>query len=533
MSEHITSDFYLNFKDHIGGICAIIGTIFLHAIIGMQTPALFLDEFYYGTRAWAFITQFSNPFNYRIIYDDHPPFGWLIMGMGCALMVGIPWMIRVRIFMIIMFTFQQILLYAIGSKFFHRVVGLLAVTINGLGSGFLIYQQMAFLDNIGIVFTLGALLILPKTSNHRSFPILLSGILSGISCGIKFPFLFFLPAFPIFYILHFFPIQSRKVSLIALVKWGLGVIISIIALIGVIIFSGNWQYFVTGTLEQLNRSDPGATFSSYFRNWFAFSPVLIVATFVVPFFAIIGGMIVLMNEHRKSKQHVNKKISNEIHAINPFISHFWVYTLKVAIFAVLFILFLFRGTTIYVHYILPLLPFIALLLGLFIYYFVITGTMIFDEWQTNKQTIQRKRESLKHGKPLSFVICFLCMGIILIPYRYPALNSNLIKNQYEMLSWIDENIPKNASFVVKDFFVAELYELGAKNVQMVGFIDQASFEYDWRNIDYIISAPFDKAQFDFLSEKDGAFLNPALPYAHLIYSQMNGNEEICIYAIVI
>ena len=83
------------------------------------------------------------------------------------------------------------------------------------------------------------------------------------------------------------------------------------------------------------------------------------------------------------------------------------------------------------------------------------------------------------------VVC-VWMVIVLFPFNFGFLTTNATQFQFDALSWVENNLPKNSIIVVDNFFIAELREDGFKYVQEGWFVNNASLNGNALNIDYFI-----------------------------------------------
>lgn len=555
----------MNLKDWKINLIAIFIMIFsgiFHFYQCTLEPYLNWDEFLYSTRAYAFIRLFSDPIPMNVIYSDHPPLGWIILGIGCIIFpTEFSWTLRARLVISVFFVLNQIMLYLITLKYYSKPSGIITLLLFGFQIGFLDHTRRIYLDNIGVFFVLFAyylylssrssqypvntspsnVLIIKEIPTHTPIQqfyysklyYYLSGVFLGLAICVKFVFVFFIPGFILmYYCRNCASTLLERVTFLYhlknIIRWIGYTLIPLIVYLIVCLLLNQLHEVITGTINQVLRRESDATFGNLVFYWMLLYPVFFVVLMCLLSFFLLGFVMYLfinIRSHDQKSLFFNKTHSSSIlkrlHAL--FIGNMEVWG-----FCFGFFLFLIRGSTISSHYMIPLYSFGSLFIGVFI---VSLYRLIIPEKSGQINTHEKVIYSTKILTPTSLKklvtgLYSLCLIIWMI---YPPEPLDLIKIttstsfQTEALDWVLINVPRNSSFIVNAFFAAELYEAGYRNVQVSGFFNPSTFNNDWRNIDYLITPS--------LEGINGTFTAPAIENCLFLQHFEYGGIEINIYQV--
>jgi 4-amino-4-deoxy-L-arabinose transferase-like glycosyltransferase len=298
------------------------------------------DEGTYMSQAWS-VLEFGTLAPYTYWYD-HAPAGWLLIALFTKLTGGFfTWGVSInsgRVLMLVLHILSSLLLYLFAKRLTgSKLAGTTAVLIFALTPLGLQYQRRVLLDNI-MVFWILTTFCLIAYYRGRLRNIVLSALCMGVAILSKEPAIFFLP--PVCYYLY---VQTNpKHRKMAVVVWGAVtlLIVSTYPLYALLkqeffpagtLFGGDYPHvslLETLTWQAGRVGDVGAL--SFLRDqWMGVDPFLI----------LIGGAATL---------------------INLMIGVRLVSARVVGFTTLAFCVYLFRGGSLIVFYVLPLVPFLAL-----------------------------------------------------------------------------------------------------------------------------------------------------------------------------
>jgi endo-1,4-beta-D-glucanase Y len=416
------------------------------------------DEGTYMSQAWSLIHLGKlAPYTY---WYDHAPMGWIAIALWTILTGGFfTFGISVnsgRVFMLVIHLIASVLLFYISKRLTKgSFAGIIAVLIFSLTPLGIYYQRRVLLDNIMIVWVLGALFVLLK-EKIKLTDIIASGVFFGISILTKENAVFFAPAF----IYVIFTRMHKDARIFAIVKW-LFVTGFIVAFYFLYAFLKG-ELFPTGFLNdtkehvsllatlqaQLNRGsglpfwNPQSDFYLTMIEWIARDPV-----------TIFGGAIIT--------------IINLILCIK-------VKSLRIpTLFALFFWFFLMRGKLVINFYIIPLISLLALNIGIF------ADVLVRKISAFN----QKGYQALIVGLVALFVITFLVQDMS--PYTKDETSQQL-----NALQWVFDNVPPTDVIAIDDFAEVDYRQKGYTNAFWFWKVSldseiQNKFGNDWRNINYI------------------------------------------------
>jgi Dolichyl-phosphate-mannose-protein mannosyltransferase len=541
-----------NLSKHSWFLFILILTNILHNILLFASPVFFIDEFYYSSRAWSFASFGSIEIVPYYFSYDHPPLGWMILGILGSLLPGLSWISRARIIISLFFLIEEILIYCICIRFFDRKTGNISVGIFGLQSGLMKFERMVFLDNIAIVFLLLALYLFIK-EEKATFK---SGFIMGCAIMVKFSLIPFIFAFIVLYF-HFESKNKNtneesstaestnqtgkkfKFHLKNIIVWLIFVSIPLLIFILYALIDGSFisddrnSFLITTYLQMIRGDnflpwDSSSQFYESFQYWMNAAPFFWIFSFLVTISYIIIWLHIV----------VSKK-SHRISFRSKYVLQFSKKKYIIAVFYMVFFLFLIRGGVTYNFYFIPLFPFGSIILGV----------AINDFKNIHKNYIKNKADEIHVSKTsyislkkkgVTFLILGISLGFVFFPFEYQPLYSDQNNYQHEVLDWIVDNLPKDAFIVSGAYFLPELREEGFTNVHLVWrcfqsdlYMNETYFNGTSKIIDYLILTPYlqELITIDDYYTEDGIITNAYCNSNEIQkwVSPLNSNEWIQIY----
>lgn len=469
--------FLKNNIEKIGLIVLLFLSAFTFAFNMFDYPYYENDEGTYMAQAWAVISQGKlAPYTY---WYDHAPVGWFLISIwellsggyyafGFSINSG-------RVLMLILHVLTAFLTYSITKKVSgSKLAGVIALLIFSLSPLGLSFQRRVLLDNIMIFWFLFSYNLI-LGSGRKLYHYILSAVFYAVAVLSKESAIFFLPVmvFMIYWTSH---LSHRA---FALWKW-LSISGGIISLYFVYAllkgeffpygsFLGNESPHVSliETLQfQLSRKggfflDANSGFMLNFTEW-------INGGFFIPVpdpTIIIGGIVATI--------------------IVSLWSVFDRRLLAISLPTLFYWFFLIRGGEVIGFYIVPLIPFLAMCIGISIF-------------------------KISDIFPMG-VIRSLLRPILIVALSSPFIGYylthpevyylNQTKPQIEALEWISKNIPKESVLVIDNYAFIEFYESRNNKYDLPKIahyywkadkdpdVRDEILDGDWRNIDYILSTP--------------------------------------------
>ncbi len=380
------------------------------------------DEGTYMAQAWSLITHGKlAPYTY---WYDHAPVGWIFTAIWIFLMSGLfSFGFSVnsgRIFMLILHLVSTFLLYRITKKITNsNLASFITCLFFSISPLAIYFQRRLLLDNIMTFWVLVSLYFI-LFSKQRLWPFLVSAMAFGIATLSKEDAVFFMPVFA-----GLVAFEAHKHNRIfAVVKWIAiaSMIISLYPLYALIkkeffptgsIFSPPYRHVsLLGSLKMQASRGTGlpfwaekSDFMTSFHYWLFRDPLFIILGFL-SFFA-------------QGVQALFKK------------SSYIVFLLTLSILA-----FLASGKLVINFYVLPLLPFLAMCIGV-----------------TIDQQVKQIRAFNKTLFFVTAIAIFLGVGFFYYkdPYLHDALFHDETSVQLQAINWIKKHIdPKK--FIAIDYY---------------------------------------------------------------------------------
>ncbi|MFA5828712.1 MAG: glycosyl hydrolase family 8 [Candidatus Shapirobacteria bacterium] len=457
-----------NLKTNYFGVVAvaIVMAISLvsHGFNMFRFPYYENDEGTYMSQAWSVLEQGSlAPYTY---WYDHAPAGWLFLATWVKLTGGFftfgTSVNSGRAFMLVLHLFTSGLLIYVAKKLSGSIIpGLMAVLIFSLSPLGIYFQRRVLLDNIMVFWIFVSLAILLKDKLRLS-QIILSGLVFGIAVLTKENAIFSIPAFVYAVYIKSHPGHRS----FALIKWlaVAGFVVSTYFLYALL----KSEFFPVGVINNLPHvslissllQQAGRGSSSYFWDKNSDFYVNLMEwmnrdrlTIILGVFATIASLIL--------------SIKNRALRIPAYLS-------------ILFWLFLLRGKLVIDFYIVPLIPFLALNIGMLSYF-------IFRFIAFRKKFIY---------VPLVFIFA-VAVSAYLLTHPTGQYTRDETISQVQTIDWIKKNVSGDSFIAIDCALYVDLHaprfegDTVFPNADWVWKVEYdpeiltGKLGEDWKNIQYI------------------------------------------------
>ncbi|MCL5411407.1 MAG: glycosyltransferase family 39 protein [Patescibacteria group bacterium] len=452
---------------------ALLGVLFIsflaHSFNMFNYPLYLGDEGIYVEQAWAVVREAKvSPYTF---WYDHAPGGWFLIALWSFLTGGFfTFGMSInsgRIFMLLIHLASTGLLFQVTKKLsgsiFPAIIAGLIFSLSPLG---LYYQRMVLLDNI-MVFWILISFYLILFENQRLTNLILSGIFFAVAILTKENAIFFFPI--MIYLLY--KRKNQYNFRFALPGWvfSFGSVISLYVLYSLLkgeflppnlitAFSAplsdpNQRPSLIGTfLWQMSRSggmvwDSQSQFQQYLKgDWLFRDPFLIVS----------GAAISI---------------------INFFLGFKYKSLFIASIFSLSYLIYIIKGSVILPFYIVPLLPFFALNIGLFI-----------------DKIASFLPEIMKFSLIGGFIVLLAFGNIVASRDAYLL---NLTGLQIASFNWVKENISPDKFLLIDDNLWVDFRD-GRKKYPLAHShwkvardpdVNEKILHMNYKNIDYLIMSP--------------------------------------------
>jgi len=436
------------------------------------------DEGTYISQAWAVVHL--GRLAYYTYWYDHAPLGWILIAAWASITGGFHTFGSVinsgRVLMLIMQIASTFMLYRIAHSISRSVpVAVIASLLFALSPYGIYFHRRVLLDNITTFWMLLSILLL--VSGRLSLKrVWLSALALGISILSKEVTIFFVPA--LVYLVFFRADRSHRwfatIGWIALV----GSIVSLYVLMAIL----KGELFPTGTLLggtsphvsllatlqfQSSRGKDGGLldFHSGFwqlaKVWAQDDPMLVVGGS----FCALLSMLVM-------------KTQRVVGVMGVLTLSFWA--------------FLGRGGEIIGFYLVPLLPLLALNIGLML------GLVV-----NRLKTYLAGTSGVVVARAIEMVMVVLCLVGTLVGYTSSDLgfksnpfllwNGSQADAQQQAIEWIKEHVPPGSRMIIDESMWTDLYDSGYRfahyywKVEDDPAIRDEVFHNDWRTVDYVVT----------------------------------------------
>jgi 4-amino-4-deoxy-L-arabinose transferase-like glycosyltransferase len=449
------------------------------------------DEGTYMSQAWALVHL--GHLAYYTYFYDHAPFGWIQIAawtistggshtFGSAINSG-------RVLVLLFQLGSTLILYyiarSISSKVSIAVIVSLLFTLSPYG---IYFHRLVLLDNIATFWMLLSILFLVpgRLTLNR---IWLSALVLSISILSKEVTVFLVPVLA--YLVFFRADKSHR--WFAIIGW-IALVVSIVSLYPLMAILNN-EFFRSGTFlggtaphvsllatlqSDSSRARDGGlfSFSSAFwqqvKIWMQDDPILVVAGSLSAILSIL-----MIKKHR-------------LVGITGLLSlSLWA--------------FLARGGVIIGYYLLPLLPLLALNVGLVIGLIAKTLKKLLASFVSMRPIVSRTIEQS---------VIILCLIGIVMGCLGPSIkagygssdignkndplifwSSTQADSQNQAAQWIEKNLPLGSHMIIDESMWTDLYDGGYKfadyywKVQADPAIRDRVYHNNWQNFDYIVTTP--------------------------------------------
>ncbi|MCL4353106.1 glycosyl hydrolase family 8 [Patescibacteria group bacterium] len=459
------------------------------------------DEGTYMSQAWSLLTQGRlAPYTY---WYDHAPAGWILIALWVKLTGGFftfgTSVNSGRVLMLVLHVASAYFLYYIAKKLTQsKLPGILAVLIFSLSPLGIYFQRRVLLDNIMVFWVLLSLAILLK-DRLRLSQIILSAVTFGIGVLSKEYAVFFIPAF--IYLIAVKPGVAHRSFAIA--KW--------ICVSGLIIST----YFIYALLK-----------GEFFPVGFLGNHTPHVSMLETFAFQIgRGNAVPFWNQNSIFMTNLREWITRDTLTVMLGIAAtalgailcFRIKALRIPIFlAILFWIFLLRGKEVIDFYIAPLIPLLALNIGIFVYLL------------SKFAAFEKKRETAVLFSIFTF---FICAWLLFHPIGQYTKDET--SAQIKATDWVKAHVPQNAYIAIDDYDYVDLHAKRFKGDTVYPNADwfwkiyydpqvRNKYHNNWRKINYIMLSHEMLKQ---MGEGTQGFLKDAFKNSHIAADFRKGSTS--------
>lgn len=497
-------------------------------------PLYITDEGIYMEQAWSVVRQVRlSPYTY---FYDHAPAGWLALAawasvlphqfeaFGNAINTG-------RVLMLLVHLASVYLLFQITRRLSGSLIAaVVACFIFNLSPLAVYYQRQVLLDNL-MVFWVLLSLYLATSDDRRILTPLFSGLALGMGVLTKENAIFFMPV--IGYLLYS-KVRPRGNYRFALSFWLFGAfsIISVYFLYAVLkneLLPAHLNFNLNAPpaehvsllytiWQQLHRSqggilDPHSLFWTFSLGaWLPKDTFLLAGGAVATLFNLYLGL-------RDRKGHRGELIAS--------------------LLALSYAFYLVRGSVMLEFYVVPLVPFLAMNIGILVNRLLLPGTRRL-EW-----LLGIARTAIL---AVFFAVLLLPMGgYVLVHDQFGKVVPHdlyklpLTTLQGQQLAFIRQHIPPSARIIMDDDLWVQLHDVQPYYLQAHSHWKAASdpavrdkvFGRDWHNIDYIVMSNkmLSAMQQNNTDGGENYILEALLQHAKPIWQLTRGNISLAIYQV--
>jgi 4-amino-4-deoxy-L-arabinose transferase-like glycosyltransferase len=515
------------------GLAMVTGAL-THGIHLFMYPLYITDEGIYMERAWSVIREGAlSPYTY---YYDHAPAGWLTLAawiailprqfetFGNAINTG-------RVLMLIVHVASVFLLFQTTYRLSHRTVAaVIATFLFNFSPLAVFYQRMVLLDNLMVFWVLLSLYLATSSKRHVLMP-LLSGLALGIGILTKENAIFFIPG--IAYLVYRY-VRPRRSYRFAIGFW----IYSAIASVSLYLLLGTLKNELLPTDFDFNLNNPPqGHVSLLFEVWYQLhrnqGSILNAQSTVYqfslgtwlpkdPFILIFGSIATIVT--------LVLGFRNRSRDPGTFVA---------ALLAAGYAFYLVRGSVMLVFYVVPLVPFYAMCIG-------VLGSRLLD--QSLGSSSQRLRSAVAQAAIVATCFAVLLLpvgGYVLVhnsagsivPHDLYKLPQNFMEE--EQVAFIRQHIPPHACIVMDDDIWVDLHDVQPYYTCAVShwnasgdpaIYDKVFDHQNWQSIDYIVMSN----QMLTAMQQNGPgedYILTALSHATRIWDIKRGNVELSVYQV--
>jgi len=515
-------------------VSLVVGAI-THGYHLFLYPLYITDEGIYMERAWSVLHQgLLSPYTY---YYDHAPGGWLFIAawtavlphqfeaFGNAVNTG-------RVLMLLIHVASTYLLFMstrrLSGSVLAAVVACFFFNVSPLA---IFYQRQVLLDNLMVFWVLLGL-YLATSEDRRILTPLFSGLVLGIAVLTKENAIFFIPV--IGYLLYA-KVRPRRNYRFALTYWPFGAfaIISLYFLFAMLkneLLPAHLNFnlntppadhvsLLYTIMQQLHRNqgsilDPHSSFWTFSLGaWLPKDAFLLVA----------GAVATVLNLWRGLRD--RKRYRGELVA---------------SLLSLVYIFYLVRGSVMLEFYVIPLIPFIAMNIGM------VANRML-------HVIPEARRLPWLSGSVRSLILAVFFAVLVLPVGSYVLVHDQYGKTvphdlyklplttmQQEQLTFIRAHIPPDATVIMDDDLWVQLHDVRPYypfavshwNASADPAVRDKLFDNNWQNIDYIVMSNKMLVAMQ-QNNTDGGenYILEALQHANPIWQLTRGDVSLAIYQV--
>jgi len=515
-------------------VSLVVGAI-THGYHLFLYPLYITDEGIYMERAWSVLHQgLLSPYTY---YYDHAPGGWLFIAawtavlphqfeaFGNAVNTG-------RVLMLLIHVASTYLLFMSTRRLSGSVMAaFVACFFFNVSPLAIFYQRQVLLDNLMVFWVLLGL-YLATSEDRRILTPLFSGLVLGIAVLTKENAIFFIPV--IGYLLYA-KVRPRRNYRFALTYWPFGAfaIISLYFLFAMLkneLLPAHLNFdlntppadhvsLLYTILQQMHRNqgsilDPHSSFWTFSLGaWLPKDAFLLVA----------GAVATVLNLWRGLRD--RKRYRGELVA---------------SLLSLVYIFYLVRGSVMLEFYVIPLIPFLAMNIGM------VANRML--------HVIPEARRLPGLAGSVRSLILAVFFAVLVLPVgSYVLVHDQYGKTvphdlyklplttmQQEQLTFIRAHIPPGAKVIMDDDLWVQLhdvrpyypYAVSHWNASADPAVRDKLFDNNWQNIDYIVMSNKMLVAMQ-QNNTDGGenYILTALQHAQPIWQLTRGNVSLAIYQV--
>lgn len=452
----------------LGFILALLGAAaFFHGWNMFHFPFFENDEGTYLAQAWSFLTQGKlAPYTY---WYDHAPFGWIFTAAWVALTGGLFTfgfaLNSGRVFMLLIHLLNVLLLYAVTKKISRsKIAAFVAVTLFSVSPLAVYFQRRLLLDNLMVFWVLLSFWLV-MTAKSRLRRVFVSAITFGLACLTKENAVFFLPTMVWLVASHAHP----KHRTIAIIKW--------LCLAGAVI-----SFYPLYALLKGELFPPGSPFSPPHPH------VSLLGTLAMQ--AGRGSGLPVWHQFSDFRVNLTYWMKEDWWLIVAGYSAFFAHVMlaikskksrQVLMLTWPQVLFLASGKLVINFYVIALIPFLSLCIGVLVSHF--------------SQLLQKLHWIL--GVPVALA------AVAVMSYYYrPLVTTYLTKDettaQLQAVDWIKKNVPSDSHMAIDFYAYLDLTYRQADGqstfqnadwfwkVELDPDITEKKLGNDFRNVDYVM-----------------------------------------------
>lgn len=435
------------------------------------------DEGTYMSQAWAVVHE--GQLAYYTYWYDHAPLGWIQIAAWTMITGGVhafgPAIDSGRVLMLLMQLGSTFMLYCIARSISRSVtVAVIASLLFALSPYGIYFHRRILLDNITTFWMLLSILLL--VSQQLSLKrVWLSALALGISILSKEPTIFLVPVMA--YFVFFRADKSHRwfatIGWIALVSFIVSLYILMATLKGELFPTGTLlggiapHVSLLGTLQfQASRGKDGglldlhSSFWQFVKVWARDDPILVVG----------GGLCAIFSVFVVKTQRLMGIMGLATLSLYAFLG---------------------RGGEIIGFYLVPLLPLLALNVGL-VLGFAIKGL----------RSSLARLPGITMARVVELVMVGLCVLSLVAAYTSPDLgfdrnafilwDGSQADAQNQATQWIEQHLPLSSRMIIDESMWTDLYDHGYTSahyywkVQGDPAIRDKVFHDNWRTVDYVV-----------------------------------------------